>query len=800
MDNEYQALSKLSGYLEKKGRKKMMSCYKKYWFVLEGRLLLYYKSKDEYEAISPCKGSITLGATCNVKPCTSNVGVFQIENKTTTITLRAESREEQHKWMHAIISALNQGNNGTKLCHFRHSLGELPPDTDNNGLRRNETLKKSNSCSSPKENRRIIEKLQKLGAQSYGIESKTQGLQNLLTQKRMSVSHESLPLKVMEKRLGLFRKSEDQSNNHFEKDEDVSSSKSRSSSTESWKYSGDAMYDRIQSNESVFIKSEDEVNTENQYYCGSRQHNQNNSSQEMSEESRDRIFFPDHNTDAVVTDNNYYWSRKSDSVYDKDDQNIDCNDNNIQKHDMIPSLSAESLRNLEHVYFEPIQLDNSKSNEYVDMPVSPDPVKDKSSKIKKRFNSFYKRTKKCKEKPDEGLRKSESFLKRVWARKIKKKEKEISLTNNNALQKMEMNDTTTVQMLTALQEILENKKQELREKLKGETLYDSQREEMIYQEVQSENIVPANSSSEEDNIRPSLPPRNCRKKSGLPNHITAEEHRPEPRRNNNNFTTSIDDILNNLNLESQHRQKDLTVDNKDENEGNVKKLIKRFSIAREDSVEMRIKKNWDLNDGKRETCSTDSGELNRLLDELAKVTTAPIMTPGVTTSLINPEICDSELFQLIPMRRRRMSDPDYDIPRPHRSLTNVQRKDENALQATRFFGPILRPSDLIGTTKRPPTPPVDYSNVPSMTPDSLEVNCRKSLNQEDQNTSYQSHDYVNYQKRSHNRVDVLVENALYEDPRLVHKSKQDYIKMNPHMRNLHYNSAYDNEFIDSLET
>lgn len=65
----------------------MMSCYKKYWFVLEGRLLLYYKSKDEYDAISPCKGSITLGPTSNVKPCSPNTGVFQIESKTTTITL-----------------------------------------------------------------------------------------------------------------------------------------------------------------------------------------------------------------------------------------------------------------------------------------------------------------------------------------------------------------------------------------------------------------------------------------------------------------------------------------------------------------------------------------------------------------------------------------------------------------------------------------------------------------------------------------------------------------------------------------
>lgn len=50
-------------------------------------------------------------------------------------------------------------------------------------------------------------------------------------------------------------------------------------------------------------------------------------------------------------------------------------------------------------------------------------------------------------------------------------------------------------------------------------------------------------------------------------------------------------------------------------------------------------------------------------------------------------------MEMVPIRQRRMSDPDYDIPRPHRSLTSLPKKDDNALQATRFFGPILKPSD-----------------------------------------------------------------------------------------------------------
>lgn len=66
---------------------KMISSWKKYWFVLEGQLLLYYRSKDEYEGISPCKGSINLCPPCFIKPCNSEKCVFRIEKKTSSITL-----------------------------------------------------------------------------------------------------------------------------------------------------------------------------------------------------------------------------------------------------------------------------------------------------------------------------------------------------------------------------------------------------------------------------------------------------------------------------------------------------------------------------------------------------------------------------------------------------------------------------------------------------------------------------------------------------------------------------------------
>nr|CAD7571012.1 unnamed protein product [Timema californicum] len=140
-----------------------------------------------------------------------------------------------------------------------------------------------------------------------------------------------------------------------------------------------------------------------------------------------------------------------------------------------------------------------------------------------------------------------------------------------------------------------------------------------------------------------------------------------------------------------------------------------------------------------------SDELNLLLAQLAEITSAPLLSPGVTISLVdfpeNRKQRDSELSEFdqlalqAPIRRRRHSDPDYDVPRPHRSLlhllprsggTSVKLAQEgDVIQATRFFGETdlnvesLAPrlTQLFGT--------VDHSrnswNTTSMSPDSLET-------------------------------------------------------------------------------
>lgn len=72
----------------------------------------------------------------------------------------------------------------------------------------------------------------------------------------------------------------------------------------------------------------------------------------------------------------------------------------------------------------------------------------------------------------------------------------------------------------------------------------------------------------------------------------------------------------------------------------------------------------------QELSNRNSNDLNILLAQLAEITTAPLLTPGATSSLVNYPHSDmnDQLALMEPIRRRRHSEPDYDIPRPHQLL------------------------------------------------------------------------------------------------------------------------------------
>lgn len=69
-----------------------------------------------------------------------------------------------------------------------------------------------------------------------------------------------------------------------------------------------------------------------------------------------------------------------------------------------------------------------------------------------------------------------------------------------------------------------------------------------------------------------------------------------------------------------------------------------------------------------------SDDLNSLLEELCKVTNAPILNTNATSSLVYHTDISDEWIKLIPMRKRTYSDPDYDVPRPHSSAKFVSQQ------------------------------------------------------------------------------------------------------------------------------
>ncbi|VEN43563.1 unnamed protein product [Callosobruchus maculatus] len=129
---------------------------------------------------------------------------------------------------------------------------------------------------------------------------------------------------------------------------------------------------------------------------------------------------------------------------------------------------------------------------------------------------------------------------------------------------------------------------------------------------------------------------------------------------------------------------------------------------------------------------------------------------------------DEELSKLLPERRRRYSEPDYDIPRSHKSLKSFKKAEEpdNVIGSTRFFGPILKPSDImvsnfLNTSENQPD---------SMTPDSLEENIHdvdhqssKSRIKYDRYYSCNSHQLQDRKSKDSNFTNANEELIIYND-------------------------------------
>ncbi|XP_057661074.1 uncharacterized protein LOC130896779 isoform X1 [Diorhabda carinulata] len=681
MENNGKQLTKISGYLEKKGKNIMRSSYKKYWFVLEGGLLLYYRSKDDYESISPCKGSVNLGPTTIIKPCPSLVGVFQIQTRTVTITLRAFNLEEQNRWMEALMAEIQPNKPTQKMSHFRYSIENIP---------KNQISDTTLESEFPQDD--IIHRLQKLGAQSYGK-----------------------PVDV----ISLIK------DHRIEKEEI------------------------------------DRRNSEHIYEMISARNDDKDFDSIKSDVNRPKTYFIEN--DVYTTAKQEKTESKNESIIIANDTYVSIEGNGEISRDVNENDVSKDRKEEENAYSVPLFDDKAKNDVRYESVVYAEPCELKQTKKKKKKEVKIKDN----DKHSTNVKKRSSFINRMWKKKDKRKDDDdeeciYETVRESVVEKISFTDDSTVKMLSELQNILEQKLPILLEKKCNDIDFTTNQNPV---ENLIESIEKTHGNNADSYQKNPLVPK-INEKNFYPPHLDVPTDKPialPPKRKQINNLKNLDDILNELD-----NQKTETKKNK------VKKLIKKFSepdFFENDVILRKNNQKYEIN--KKEN---DQDELSRLLSELAKVTNAPMLLPGVTCSLNGNHIKDEELSKLVPLKQRRFSEPDYDIPRPHKSLTITQKSDDdstNVIESTRFFGPILKPSGVVipEETKNPEI----ASQLDSIFPDSLETNeINSAIKRENHKSSLKS--------------EFMVDNDLYAEPRSIHsfhKREQD--------------DEDDEVFVDSLE-
>ena len=88
--------STYESYLDKKGRNLFSGWQKRYFILLEGKIIIYTESKESKQV----KGYISIKQISNVKPLDGNT--FSIEAEGRTFLLRAENQDIKNNWIEKI--------------------------------------------------------------------------------------------------------------------------------------------------------------------------------------------------------------------------------------------------------------------------------------------------------------------------------------------------------------------------------------------------------------------------------------------------------------------------------------------------------------------------------------------------------------------------------------------------------------------------------------------------------------------------------------------------------------------------
>ncbi|XP_065345169.1 uncharacterized protein LOC135942786 isoform X2 [Cloeon dipterum] len=107
---EMPAEGKVSGYLDKRGR--MLPTWKRYWFVLDGPVLLRFQSEEDYKNLSPCQSILNLGRVVTLRPAGSRSSPqIVLVTEANVMYLRAKEQSDQQRWQAALHASIVKYSN-----------------------------------------------------------------------------------------------------------------------------------------------------------------------------------------------------------------------------------------------------------------------------------------------------------------------------------------------------------------------------------------------------------------------------------------------------------------------------------------------------------------------------------------------------------------------------------------------------------------------------------------------------------------------------------------------------------------
>ncbi|XP_065160092.1 uncharacterized protein [Atheta coriaria] len=752
--------SKVSGYLHKKGKLRLVSSWKRYWFVLEGRLLLYYRSKAEYDTISPCKGSITLGSPCNIKPGSASNCVFQIETRNHTITLRADTRAEQDKWMLAILGALKQTSQTTRMSHFRYSADDLAvraladkppvpalirqntlPDRMGNNFNKQMRSKEKNV-------KTMVERIESIGGQSYiPVEG--------LTAEHLKASKASPKLpknnnlkKLLDKQLSDISANSDQGDWIKEDDLNIETIENDLYATFDPPLNAPKdphIYQEIPNQEHV----EPEVIIENPTYV---ELNQKKNNVEYWEPIYDSTT-PEYEGETVEAVETVEPVLPPRPIPQESAEEEEKNEKKVRKQSKMTKRRSFVIRMFNRIK----RNENSNKNEAKEKNIEKLSTTGESSEKEVTENSLEEepaseKTTEINE-HDQGvcilpdvIEELNGLLHTKEEQEKEDKTDEVKESVTSEPENVNNNSEPVppqLEQLSALPQPQLSLKQDENDQIEDEepndnnNAHEGDKEDINHSDFDYDLYDP----SQRLNIpRPKLickPKRQKRLKVAsevtLPivRFYEQQNESDEFRLKDDNKLMTIDEILDDLenhNYEPFSRQK-------------VKELIEKFNDTEHETDEDG-KEEEQIHVQLRRKRVEQTEELNSLLDELSKVANAPVSSPDMTNLEDNGPYTEEEWKNIVPIRKRRLSDPDYDIPRPHSALQIMpnSEKEETRMQPTRFFGPVII-EQINGDTTSCGT---------SITPDSLEVDVLSyqakhytpSIEEDRSMRSYTSHIYA----------------------------------------------------------